>query len=187
MGRIFITLTTAGLLAACGASEPETARALPADLTPPGLAKRGHSVDPMIVADRLMAAGQPELALEAYVRAGEETGFDTEVMSAIATTNIALGRLNQAEPQLRQLIEEEPKTASHWNNLGVILLEKKQYGEAKRVFERAFALDRTGQPEIRENLRVALAKMEKTTYTTNQTAFTLVREGGGTFRLTQFP
>lgn len=173
--------------AACTQGADEATRLAGPDLTPPGIADQGHSVDPMIVGDRLLRSGEPELALRAYSRAGQSRGFTPEVMLAVASSNLALGRLNQAERQLREILEVEPNNAGAWNNLGVVLMERQEYGEAKRVFERAFALDSGQSPEIRENLRIALAKMEKPEYNDDQTAFTLVRAGQGVFHLTQTP
>lgn len=174
--------------AACTGSAPDEATRLAGnDLTPPGVADSGHSVDPMIVGDRLLRSGEAELALRAYSRAGQDRGFTPEVMLAVASANLALGRLNQAERQLREIIEAEPSNQGAWNNLGVVLMERQEFGEAKRVFERAFALDSGQSPEIRENLRIALAKMEKPEYNDDQTAFTLVRAGQGVFHLTRSP
>ena len=182
-----IGIATALALSACAPLGSEANRDKPIDLRPPGIAKNGHSVDPLIVGDRLMSAGEHELALDAYLRAAHEHGMTHEVQSAIAVANINLGRLNQAEDILLGLTTEAPRNPGHWNNLGVVLLEQGKYGEARRIFERAFGLSNGARPEIRENLRVALAKMEEQEYTEEQNAFTLVREGGGTFRLTQWP
>ena len=104
-------------------------------------------------------------------------------MIAIASANIALGRLGQAEHGLRDALEIEPQNAAAWNNLGVLLVERKEFGEAKRVFQRAFALDSAQSPEIRENLRITLAKLEKPAYSEPQAAFMLVPIGPGALRL----
>ncbi|WP_298430157.1 tetratricopeptide repeat protein [uncultured Jannaschia sp.] len=157
--------------------------AVPEDgLLPPGTAK-GPGVDPLIVGDRLLAAGEPELALESYIRAGiEGDGLTPEVQLAMATANIELGRLGQAEAQLRTLVAAEPRNARALNNLGVVLLEQGETGEAHRVFKTAFALQPS--PEIRENLRVSSSRMVIPVYDDGQDdTFTLTRRTNGTWGL----
>ena len=44
-----------------------------------------------------MAAGQYELALDAYLRAAARDGFTIDTLSALGTANLRLGRLGQAE------------------------------------------------------------------------------------------
>ena len=64
-------------------------------------------------------------------------------------------------------------------------MEKGQVAEASEVFRRAFAADNGNSDEIRENLRLALAKLENpgnTAVTENQN-FNLIRRGAGDFVL----
>ncbi|WP_339644548.1 tetratricopeptide repeat protein [Jannaschia helgolandensis] len=107
----------------------------------------------------------------------------------MAQANIGLGRLNQAERLLREAVAEEPRNAPAMNNLGVVLMELGQTGEAHRVFRTAFALQPS--PEILENLRVSGAKIENSGYTQPQdNAFTLTRGDDGIYGLNspeQFP
>ena len=71
-----------------------------------------------------------------------------------------------------------------WNNLGVVLMEERKYPEAARTFQTAFALDSGQSDSIRENLRLALAKMEKPAYDPVQDRpFKLVRRGVGDYLL----
>ena len=46
----------------------------------------------MTVGHRLMAAGEPELALKAYLRGAGEVGINADVLSSIGSANLALGR-----------------------------------------------------------------------------------------------
>ncbi len=167
-------------LAAC------TGQASPEDgpYAPDGRPLFGRDVDGLIVGHRLMAAGEYELALKAYERAAADHGLTVDVLSAIGSADLALGRLGQAERLLRKAIEEDEKFVPAWNNLGVVLMEKGEYGEAARVFRVAFALDNGNSPEIRENLRLALAKIENPAYDTPSTeGFALVRRGPGDYLL----
>ncbi|MFV0358680.1 tetratricopeptide repeat protein [Tropicimonas sp.] len=147
-----------------------------------------HSVDGLTVGHRLMDAGEHELALNAYLRAGAEQGLNADVLSALGSANLQLGRLGQAERLLRRAVETDETYAAAWNNLGVVLMEQQQVGEAARVFRIAFALDRGQSSEIRNNLTNALARMKNPAGTTeNKTRYELVRDGSGTYRLRGAP
>ncbi|NNE86693.1 MAG: tetratricopeptide repeat protein [Silicimonas sp.] len=171
-------------LAACD----ETAGGFgPSGDTPRGIDTTEQSVDGLTVGHRLMAAGQYELALDAYTRAISEQGVNVDVLSAIGSANLQLGRLNQAEQILRRATELDETFAPAWNNLGVVLMEKGEYGEASRVFRLAFALDSGRSAEIRENLRLALAKRGDPDYSPPQEDFRLVRRGPGVYQLLETP
>ena len=138
----------------------------------------------MIVGHRLMAAGEYELALKAYFRGAAEHGATVDVLSALGSANLHLGRLGQAERLLRQALEVDETFVPAWNNLGVVLIEKGEVGEASRVFKTAFALDSGQSDEIRNNLRLTLAKLGNPTYDEADTSeFSLVRRGQGQYLL----
>lgn len=145
---------------------------------PSGVAD-GDYVDGLTVGHRLMEAREYELALEAYYRAAAEQGVNVDVLSAIGSANLQLGRLGQAEQILRRATELDETFPPAWNNLGVVLMERGNYGEASRVFRIAFALDSGRSAEIRENLRLALAKLDDPAYSEGKEEFRLVRRGPG--------
>lgn len=180
--RISVLLLAAGLLAAC---ETGGQRASDASPFPPAGAVRGEdAVDGLIVGHRLMAAGEHELALKAYYRAALDQGMTVDVLSAVGSANLHLGRLNQAERLLRQAVRKDETFVPAWNNLGVVLMEQGRYAEAARVFRTAFALDSGQTDAIRENLRRALAKIEAPAYDSANTGeFALVRRGNGQYLL----
>ena len=145
---------------------------------PPGVDTREDAVDGLTVGHRLMAAGEYELALKAYYRAAAQQGMNIDTLSAIGSAKLRLGRLGQAEKDLRTAIEMDDSFVPAWNNLGVVLMETGQYGEAERVFRTAFALDSGRSADIRENLRLALEKLDNPTYSSeNDSEFALVRRG----------
>jgi Flp pilus assembly protein TadD len=135
----------------------------------------------MTVGDRLMDAGEYDLALKAYLRAAAEDGADADVLTAIGAANLKLGRLGQAEQILRRAVEADPDSVPALNNLGVVLIEQGKAGEARRVFEQAYALDSGETESIRENLRLAIAKSELTVYPVAEepSVFSLVRADEG--------
>lgn len=149
---------------------------------PQGQPQGEKSVDGLIVGHRLMAAGQYELALDAYTRAAAEQGVNVDVLSAIGSANLQLGRLGQAEQILRRATELDETFPPAWNNLGVVLMERNAFGEASRVFRLAFALDNGESAEIRDNLRLALAKLENPEYSVDE-EYRLVRRGPGFFQI----
>jgi Flp pilus assembly protein TadD len=93
--------------------------------------------------------------------------------------------LGQAERWLRRAVEEDPTFPPAWNNLGVVLMERDQIGEASEAFRRAFAADNGNSDEIRDNLRLALAKLDDPSDTQDQENqnFSLIRRGVGDFLL----
>jgi len=176
-----------GLLAAC-----ENAGGFAAGngnpFAPSGFAQGEVSVDGLLVGHRLMAAGEFELALKAYLRAGGEQGLNVDVLSAIGSANLKLGRLGQAEDLLREAVKKDEAFAPAWNNLGVVLMEQRNFGEAERVFRTAFALDSGESVEIRDNLRLALENLQTPDYSaTNNYTFALVRRGQGNYLLLSTP
>lgn len=148
----------------------------------PHVNPRGKAVDGMVVGHRLMAAGQHELALENFTRAAGEKGLTGEVLLALGSANLSLGRLNQAEKLLRRVVLQEPEWPEAWNNLGVVLMERNEVAEAAEAFRRAYAFDNGQSDSIRNNLRLALAKRDNLVYDdVENNAFELVRRGSGSF------
>jgi tetratricopeptide (TPR) repeat protein len=151
---------------------------------PDALNLREDSIDGLIVGHRLMAAGEYELALKAYTRSAVDHGITVDVLSAIGSANLKLGRLGQAERNLRQAVEKDGSFAPAWNNLGVVLMETGKYAEASRVFRIAYGLDAGKSDSIKQNLTNALAKVENISYASVEDAdFALMRRGHGDYLL----
>lgn len=182
-----ILITASFLLAACqttGGLDPLNEGLEP----PPGTPEVTQAVDGLIVGHRLMAAGEYELALRAYYRAAGAQGLNADVLSALGSANLRLGRLGQAEDLLRDAIKQDQTFVPAWNNLGAVLMEQNNVGEARLVFQTAFALDSGESNQIRENLRLAIAKSENPAYyETNNDNFELVRRGAGQYLLLSTP
>ena len=148
----------------------------------PGVKPRAKAVDGLVVGHRLMEAGEHELALEAFIRAAGEHGMTVDVLSALGSANLGLGRLGQAEQQLRRAIETDEAIPETWNNLGIVLMEKGDTSEAVQMLRRAYALDNGESDAIRDNLRLALAKLDEAVYDPDtEQEYKIVRRGSGDF------
>ncbi len=155
---------------------------------PHGSPRGQEAVDALLVGHRLMASGEYDLARSAYLRAILKEGYTPETLSALGSADLRLGRLGQAERNLRSAIDVDETFVPAWNNLGVVLMEQGKYAEAKLVFQTAFALDSGKTESIGENLKLALAKAENRSYgDENITNFSLIRQGTGGYMLLGTP
>ncbi len=141
-----------------------------------------QAVDGLEVGDRLMAAGEFELALEAYIRAAGARGPTADVLTSLGSAHLALGRLGQAENLFQRSLDKDEMRPDTWNNLGVVRLEQGEFAEAEQIFRKAYALDDGQSDSIRDNLRLALAKSENSvTIPDQEDSYKLVRRGSGDY------
>ncbi|WP_424987735.1 tetratricopeptide repeat protein [Microbulbifer sp. S227A] len=154
----------------------------------PGIDLKKEAADGLAVGNRLLAASEYELALDAFTRAALERGLTPEILTGMGTANLGLGRLGQSEQLLRRAVEAAPDWPEAWNNLGVVLLEQGETGEAEQVFRKAYALDNGESDAIRDNLRLALAKTENFGHTEAQNQeYKVVRRGSSDYLIRKTP
>ncbi len=171
-------------LAACEETQGPLANTHQGVAPPPGTRPVTEAVDGLIVGHRLMAAGEFQLALDAYNRAAVSHGLTSDVLSAIGSANMRLGRLHQAEKFLQRAVEKDPDFVPAWNNLGVTQINLGEYIQAQASFKRAFALDNGDSEEIRQNLILANRLVaENSAEIPEQYNFLLVRRGNGRYLL----
>ncbi|MGD9866042.1 MAG: tetratricopeptide repeat protein [Pseudodonghicola sp.] len=183
--RLFWAIAAAAAVAACG---PDRISGPEGGPYAPGIDYRHSGVDNIEVAHRLMAAGEYELAMNAFTRAALEDGMSPEILTGLGTANLGLGRLGQAEEMLRRAVKEAPDWPEAWNNLGVALMERGKTPEAQEMFHRAYALDNGESDAIRDNLRLALAKTEISANTGPQNQdYKLVRRGTSDYLIRTTP
>ncbi|MFG6562994.1 tetratricopeptide repeat protein [Sulfitobacter sp. 1A13421] len=181
LGLALAACSTGGFSALRGDQTPE-------NLYAPGVNQRAEAVDGVEVGHRLIAAGQYELAIKSFNRAALEHGLTGEILSALGSANLGLRRLGQAETLLRRAVEKDAAEPEVWNNLGVVLMESGQTAEAEQIFRKAYALDNGESDAIRDNLRLALAKTEKSVITeVNEDNYKLVRRGSGDYLIRPTP
>ncbi|MCR8827566.1 tetratricopeptide repeat protein [Pseudosulfitobacter koreensis] len=148
----------------------------------PGVDTRKEAVDGVEVGHRLIAAGEFELAIKAFTRAALDDGMNAEILSGLGTANLGLGRLGQAEKLLRRATTDYEAWPEIYNNLGVVLMESGQNAEAEQIFRKAYALDDGESTLIRDNLRLALAKTEKSVNVEEENNnYKLVRRGSSDY------
>lgn len=146
--------------------------------------ERVGSVDGMTVGDRLMEAGEFELAIGAYRRSAAEDGIFAETLSAMGSANLRLGRLHQAKTLLDRALEIDDQSVSAWNNLGVVLMNLNEANQAKAAFRVAFGLDNGDSDLIRDNLILAEKLVRDQAIAERDLAdFSLVRYGNGQYFL----
>ena len=88
--------------------------------------------------------------------------------------------------RLRRAVEQDNSSVPALNNLGVVLMERGNFGEARIYFQQAFALDSGQTDSIRENLKLAIARSESAVYDPGQEeegGFRLVRQEKGKYVL----
>lgn len=189
--RTGAVLTMLAALNACapGAMSPKTAAApdTPADAQHTD----AHENDALAAGHRLMEAGEYEKAIKAFHRAALADGMSADVLAGLGSAHLQLGRLDTAERLLRRAVEKAPERPQIWNNLGVVLMEKRAWAEARQMFRRAYALDSGRSDAIRDNLRLALAKITETGYNhaqeQNDKNYKLVRRGSSDYLLRKIP
>lgn len=184
--RLILAIAALATVAACGPAAGVDPAGGP---FPPGVDTNKPAVDGVDVGHRLIAAGEYDLALDAFTRAALDHGMTAEILTGLGTANLGLGRLGQAERQLRRAVAAAPDWAEAWNNLGVVLMETGQLAEARQVFRRAYALDNGESDSMRDNLRKALAKSENDANTGDAEGqeYKLVRRGSGDFLIRKTP
>lgn len=147
-----------------------------------------QAVDGLVVGWRLMDAGEYELAMDSFVRAGLEQGRTPDVLAAVGTANLVMGRLGQAETILREALKADDTHPETWNNLGIVLMERGEYAEAEQILRRAYALDNGESDAIRDNLRLALANSNQPVYGDEKPQeYKLVRRGSSDYVIRQTP
>ncbi|MEL6425925.1 MAG: tetratricopeptide repeat protein [Pseudomonadota bacterium] len=119
-----------------------------------------EAVDPVETGYKLLAVKDYNNALRAFKRAGTQN-VDEAVLVGLGAASHGLGRLGQAEDFLRAAINQNPNSISAWNNLGVVLEDRKRYRAAVNAFRTAFLIPGGDTAVVRQNLFVAQKRIEQ--------------------------
>jgi len=184
-GFLSAVLIASGLLAgAC--TRPESM----AEGATPGAAVReapaGQTNSYLSLGRRLLVAGEPDLAMKAFLTSMSAEGISAEAMTGAGIAAQQQGLLTSARRYFEQARELAPESVIAHNNLGVVLYKMKEYYPARNEFRRAYALS-SGKSEMAErNLNRAeatIARMEKVTKTDPAISHEVIRLGTSEFRL----
>ena len=153
----------------------------------PDIDPKGKQVDAMIVGERLMNAGEYELALDAFTRAAATDGFTGENLSAMGVANFRLGRMDQALGLFERALTIEPEWPGLLNNYGIALMAKGRFADAVQIFTKAVALDNGQNDSIRKNLAEAVEKYENSVYSAQNNETERMPQGLKIISDEQFP
>lgn len=79
---------------------------------------------------------------ETLSRQALAAGLDSNAARIVLALALhAQGKLTEALPEFRRLADEQPGVYEHWNNLGNVLRETRQYEEADAAYQRAWRLN----------------------------------------------
>lgn len=103
--------------------------------TQPGFAEAHYGLSLV-----LLEAGQIKTAAQhaQFARGGGPN--EPRYLAQLGLCQLQLGNYALAEIPLRQALQLDPKDKSSWNNLGIVLRAKGQFGEALSCFNRALAI-----------------------------------------------
>ena len=182
--RTVCAVAVAALLTACAAQTTDPLGELAP--TEPGVdVSRSATTSGLDVGAQLMAAGEYELAIDAFNRAAVEEGISPDVLVALGGANLGLGRLGQAEDLFRRAVDLDDRWPEPWNNLGVVMMERNQHARAVQMFRRAYALDGGDSDVIRANLQLAETRLAEAVPVDNPSTLLVVRQGKGNVRLSR--
>ncbi len=108
-------------------------------------------------------------------------------LAILTFTQTGFAQLSQASIDLMTKAAQQGDVIAQ-NNLGVVLMERGKLGEARAVFQQAFALDSGQTDSIRENLKLAIARTETDVYSDTEDGpqepkYNLMRRGTGEYVL----
>lgn len=140
------------------------------------------------VGKRLLAAGEPDLAIKAFLRSINNEGVSAQAMTGAGIGYQRQGLLTTARRYFEQATRLAPNSTITHNNLGVVLYQMKEYYSARDEFRLAFAVS-NGANELAENnlnrVEATIAAVEVVPETDYAISHDVVRLGGGEFRLVE--
>lgn len=151
-------------------------------LDAPAVDHRKDGVDPITVGYRLMAAGENQLALDTFERAAVRSGLTADLLNSMGMANLRLGRVHQAKSLFQKAADKNATSPEIWNNLAIATMDLGQTAEAAAIFRKAYAMSNGENDSIRNNLRLALEKIENPVYDgAKEQDYKLVRQGSSEY------
>ena len=135
---------------------------------------------------RMLAAREPDLALDAFLISMSVDGISAEAMTGAGIASQRQGLLTSAQRYFEQARELAPESIIAHNNLGVVLYMLKEYYPARNSFRRAFALSDGKSEMVERNLQrveETIALIEEVPATNPAISHDVIRLGTSEFRL----
>ena len=140
------------------------------------------------VGKRLLAAGEPDLAIKAFLRSINNEGVSAQAMTGAGIGYQRQGLLTTARRYFEQATRLAPNSTITHNNLGVVLYKLKEYYPARNEFRSAFALSNGTSEMAERNLNrteTMIAAIETIPETDLAISHGVINLGGGEYRLVE--
>ena len=141
----------------------------------------------LTVGKRLLAAGEHDLAMEAFERSLVLDGPSAEAMTGAGLAAEGQGLLTMAARYFEKARKLAPESVAVHNNLGVVLFRLDEPYRARQAFQAAFALSDGTSPMALQNLRLSeqvIAEREaRLTVIDSAMNFRVDRRGSSEFKL----
>jgi len=170
---------------ASGCAQPEGGLA---DLEPPPVVEPAPTQTYLGLGSRLIAAREPELALKAFQTSLAVEGISAQAMTGAGIASQQQGLLHEARRYLEQASLLAPESPTAHSNLGVVLLQLKEYHAARDEFRSAFALSSGADELAAHNLnrtQEIIEAIEQNPGTDPTISHDVVALGGGQFKLVE--
>lgn len=130
------------LLAALAGCAPgqQTVGEMLAGYAPAPVPEATAEVTNLEIGRRLLAAGQPETALKAFLRSASIDGLSAAAMTGAGVAAEQIGLARDARTYFRAAVELDPNSILARNNYGVALYRAGDYQGARAAFQAAFVL-----------------------------------------------
>jgi spermidine synthase len=112
------------------------------------------------LAERHVAAVQPERAVKALAAAIEANPDDVAAHARAAELLVERGRPREAERQYAEVVRLDPSRASAWEAIGGIALDRRDYARAEEAHRALLRLD-PGKVAVWLRLAAVLARLER--------------------------
>ena len=145
-------LIGAALLGGCASSEGVT---LPPPEAPIERSLADYGGSWLTAGKRLLSAGEPELAMQAFERSLVLDGPSAEAMTGAGLAAEAQGLLTMAARYFERARDLAPDSVAVHHHLGVVLFRLDEPYRARQAFQTAFALSDGTNPMAMQNLRLS--------------------------------
>lgn len=150
------------------------------------VAEAARKSPPIGVGIKLLAANQPEMALNAFHRSLRADGPTAAALTGAAVANVRIGRATNALRLLEAAVTVDPNSIVARNNLGVVLYDRGEYAASLSHLEHAYELTGGTDRSVADNLGIvqyALANSVSEKSEVDEANYEVIQYGHGVYRL----